>query len=93
VSITFDGSTSYQGLTCYLNGNDDSGFGERKNNYNHMNNNDEIVRFGMYNDNGYFEGFIDEVRISNIERSSAWISTSYNTMNDPSIFFSVGLEE
>ena len=38
-------------------------------------------------------GLIDEIRISNVERSSSWITTSYNTMNDPSTFFSIGPEE
>jgi hypothetical protein len=38
-------------------------------------------------------GCLDEFRISKVRRSDAWISTSYNTMNDPSSFFSVGPEE
>ncbi len=40
-----------------------------------------------------FHGIIDEVRISEISRSSAWISTSYNNQNDPSSFMSFGSEE
>ncbi len=39
------------------------------------------------------DGRIDEVRVSNIARSAEWLSTSYNTMNDSSGFFSVGSEE
>ena len=30
----------------------------------------------------YFNGLIDEVRISNVARSSAWIKASYNSLND-----------
>jgi hypothetical protein len=41
----------------------------------------------------YYDGCMDEVRISKTCRSEAWIITSYNTMNDPSSFFSVGPEE
>jgi hypothetical protein len=40
-----------------------------------------------------FDGWIDEFRISKVRRSDAWISTSYNTMNNPSSFFNVGPEE
>ena len=38
-------------------------------------------------------GNIDELRISNIARSSEWISTQYKNQNDPSSFFDVGPEE
>ena len=44
-------------------------------------------------DLNYFDGKIDEVRISQTDRSSSWIETSYNTMNGPSSFFSIGPEE
>ena len=40
-----------------------------------------------------FHGSIDEVRISNVARSSAWLETSYNNQNTPSTFFSLGSEE
>ena len=40
-----------------------------------------------------FDGWLDEFRISKVRRSDAWISTSYNTMNDPSGFLSIGPEE
>ena len=40
----------------------------------------------------YFNGTIDEVRISNVARSAEWIETEYNNMNDPSSFYSVGSE-
>ncbi len=41
----------------------------------------------------YSDAIIDEVRWSKIVRSDAWINTSYNTMNNPSDFFSIGSEE
>ena len=41
----------------------------------------------------YFEGIIDEVRISNTARSTAWISTSYNTMHNTSTFLIIQNEE
>lgn len=36
---------------------------------------------------------LDEVRISNVTRSDAWISTEYNNQQSPSSFFSLGVEE
>jgi len=36
-----------------------------------------------------WDGLIDEVRISNIARSADWLSTEYNTSNDPATFFTV----
>ncbi|RJQ49682.1 MAG: DUF2341 domain-containing protein [Nitrospiraceae bacterium] len=47
--------------------------------------------WGMYS--VYFNGFIDEVRISNIARSSDWIKTSYNTQNSPQSYLTFGTEE
>jgi len=44
------------------------------------------------NVNKPFQGFLDEFRLSKYERSDAWIKTSFNTMNDPSSFFSIGPE-
>jgi hypothetical protein len=39
------------------------------------------------------DGILDEVRISNIERSEDWVSTSFNNQNNPLSFYTVGLEE
>ena len=41
----------------------------------------------------FFDGIIDEVRLSNVSRSAGWIETCYNSMDDPSTFFSLGSEE
>jgi len=41
----------------------------------------------------YFDGSMDEVRISKKCRSAAWISTEYINQNDPSSFMSFGPEE
>jgi hypothetical protein len=41
----------------------------------------------------FFNGRIDELRISNIARSPEWIGTSYNTTNSPSTFEYIGREE
>ncbi|MFX0005701.1 MAG: DUF2341 domain-containing protein, partial [Candidatus Hermodarchaeota archaeon] len=41
----------------------------------------------------WFDGIIDEVRISNVARSNGWITTEYNNQFDPLSFYSVGLEQ
>jgi hypothetical protein len=37
-----------------------------------------------------YKGFLDEVRISNASRSSAWIVTEYNNQRNPSLFCAIG---
>ncbi|MCK4918920.1 MAG: DUF2341 domain-containing protein, partial [Candidatus Pacebacteria bacterium] len=41
----------------------------------------------------YFQGSIDEVRISNTARSADWIATEYNNQSTPTEFYSLGIEE
>ena len=41
-------------------------------------------------DTAYFDGLIDEVRISNTARSAQWIETSYNNQSSPSTFMTWG---
>jgi PKD repeat protein len=53
----------------------------------------EIGGIQVYPYRMYYEGFLDEIRVSNITRSPQWIHTSYNTMNSPSDFISIGEEE
>jgi len=43
--------------------------------------------------NKYFQGKLDEVRISNSVRSAAWIATEYNNQNSPGTFVSVGSQQ
>ena len=38
-------------------------------------------------------GQLDEIRISDICRDSNWITTEYNNMNNPTLFFTIGPEE
>ncbi|MHA2327834.1 MAG: DUF2341 domain-containing protein, partial [Candidatus Hodarchaeales archaeon] len=52
------------------------------------------VRIATRADNtGYYNGTLDEIRISNIVRSSDWILTEYNNQHDPNSFYSVTSEE
>jgi len=36
---------------------------------------------------------LDELRVSNVARGSGWVNTSFNSMSDPDLFVSVGIEE
>jgi hypothetical protein len=40
-----------------------------------------------------FNGLIDEVRVSNVARSSNWVNTEFNNQKDPSTFYTIGTEE
>ena len=57
----------------------------------------EQVAIGAQDSTGtmknYFNGRIDEVRISNTARSADWISTEFNNQSNPSSFCTVGPEQ
>jgi hypothetical protein len=40
-----------------------------------------------------FNGYIDEFRISHVQRSDGWIETTWNNMSDPGAFAAAGAEE
>ena len=42
--------------------------------------------------NGFFGGYLDEVRVSSVVRSADWIATEYNNQSNPETFYSVGAE-
>ncbi len=46
-----------------------------------------------YQQRADFNGSIDEVRISNNNRSNAWIKTTHDTIRYPTLFLSVGAEQ
>ena len=50
-------------------------------------------RWGTYGgSSSYFNGIMDEVRISDSDRSDGWIKTSYNTIVNPDVFLSISTE-
>jgi hypothetical protein len=53
----------------------------------------EIGARDLIGNQNFFNGIIDEVRISKIARSANWISTEYNNQYSPSTFVSIGAEE
>ena len=57
---------------------------------NSASNNQGVAMGGGGTGSYWWNGSIDEVRVSNIARSSGWIATSYNNQSSPSSFYSVG---
>jgi len=47
------------------------------------------ARYGGGTPERWFNGIIDEFKISNIQRSSGWIQTEYNNQNLPSTFYNI----
>jgi len=52
-------------------------------------NNLDTLNIGRRGDGIYFNGSIDEVRVSNIARSADWVTTEYNNQFSPSTFYAV----
>jgi hypothetical protein len=46
-----------------------------------------------YDHTRQFVGLIDEVRVSNIARSSSWTATEYADQNNPSTFYTIGTQQ
>lgn len=84
VVVNFDGTTR----RIYLNGtqiaSDTPGGAHNTTNAN--------FRIGSTNFTEYFDGTIDEVKISNTARSADWIATEYNNQISPSTFYNVSDE-
>ena len=41
----------------------------------------------------YFDGMMDEIRVSDVVRSQEWLQTSFENQDDPGMFLAVGAEE
>ena len=53
----------------------------------------DIHVIGAMADNHYFDGLIDEFRISNTARSAEWLGTEYNNQGSPGTFYTVTAPE
>jgi hypothetical protein len=49
--------------------------------------------WGLASPERFFDGMIDEARVSNVARSAGWIATCYSNQHDPSSFYTIGSEE
>jgi RHS repeat-associated protein len=46
-----------------------------------------IYAGGAYSNVNFWHGILDEVRLSNVERSDDWVATEYNNQNSPATFY------
>jgi len=96
VVVTYNGSRTVDGLTIYVDGEIASTQGTT----------DSIIAgdsmqtdkiFYVGRNSGstayWYEGYIDEIRISNINRSQNWIKTMYININNYSELIDIGIEE
>jgi len=91
-TMAYDDSNVY----WYRNG-DDTGQGAQALTIDNI---DENLYMGCANPGGAggglryeMNGRLDEIRLSNIQRTSGWIKTTYSSQNSPADFFSIGSEE
>ena len=53
----------------------------------------EYLRIGDDSNGQYHDGFLDEIRVSDVARSPDWIQTSHNNQDIPGSFYAVGGED
>ncbi|HLE48844.1 MAG TPA: DUF2341 domain-containing protein [Patescibacteria group bacterium] len=86
------GTRNGTSTSVYLNGDDDTN--APTNNSTAIVNGNSTLRIGASSGTvSRTDGIIDEIRISSDDRSAGWITTTFNTINSPSTFFSKGIEE
>ena len=86
--VTGTFSTS-AGKHLYVNGSSD-GSNTNKTRGSSQSNEMGLAHGLEYSIDYYFSGTLDEVRVSNIDRSAGWIATEYNNQNSPSTFETFG---
>jgi hypothetical protein len=82
--ITFTRNSSTNGRKIYINGIENAS--DTLTTAFNTNNDPLYISTSSYE----IYGIVDEVRISNIARTSNWIRTSYNSMNNPNKFIILG---
>jgi hypothetical protein len=91
IAGSYIGDETGFGISFVLDGVVEDGEAKVPGTYSGMENLGEPMRIGAYHNINepkwyYWQGLIDEVRISKIARSSEWLITGYNNMNDPEGF-------
>jgi hypothetical protein len=86
MAVTYDGAT----IRYYLNGNQISS-ATYSGDLSRTTSSWHIGDSG--NGGNWFKGVVDEVQITNNCRSAGWIKTYYNNVNNPGVFYTVGIKE
>jgi hypothetical protein len=87
-AMTWDDTSYYNML--YTN---DSLVDTYKASTNHSTNSQDLIFGGWTTNSEMMDGKVDEIRISSVNRSTAWIKTTYNTTNDPTNFTAFGSQK
>ncbi|KPJ58250.1 MAG: hypothetical protein AMJ46_14485, partial [Latescibacteria bacterium DG_63] len=77
----------------YYNGSEVTGYAVQDSAVSPINTSDEPLYIGSHDSGEYWDGIIDEVRISSVARTAGWIQTSFNNQNNPSAFYGLGDEK
>lgn len=95
-NMTWDGTTGTDNINLYLNTTNTGGAAQTSVSSMKTNNTDVVIGFDPIrntDDRMKFDGTIDEVRISNTERSADWVATEYSNQKSPGAFSSAGTPE
>ncbi|CAK0753958.1 hypothetical protein CCP3SC1AL1_2050003 [Gammaproteobacteria bacterium] len=92
VTLTYNANELASGLNFYVNGTKVSRTCTNMSGYVAMENKNANLEIGALNGADFYNGLLDEVHISNVERNSSWISAEYNNQYSPSTFLSVSIE-
>jgi hypothetical protein len=84
--LTYDGSN----VTTYRNGVQENQYPQTTGT---INGTAQPLLFGSIPSYSYFNGSLDEVRISNVARDLCWIQTEYKNQNTPGTYVEVGTEQ
>lgn len=89
IAFSYDGGETFNDILPYINGTFSNGPGSTGGNYVGMENRPTDVWIGSYHPNNLgWEGWLDEIRISNIQRNSAYINAVFNNTNQTIGFMS-----
>lgn len=94
VAATFNGNTKSVYIDGVLVGTQanvhPNGIGSTNKRYGMIGDGSQAAIYNGSRYNKYYDGWIDELRISETCRSTGWLQTEYNNQNSPETFYSLG---
>jgi hypothetical protein len=93
VVLTWDGVSGDNKLRLYHNGSEISSYSTQDSVTSPLDTSVNDLYIGSHSTGEYWDGRIDEIRISDKARDACWIGTSYQNQNTPSSFISEGTEQ
>ena len=92
VALTWDGVSGDNKLRLYHNGFEVGSYETQDTVVDPIDTSDYSLFIGSHGSDEWWDGRIDEVRISVIKRSDEWIATEFNNQEDPTNFYKIGNE-